>query len=341
MFNHDRWIKNKDKDKAKHPKAEKDLFRGCLLGGAVADARGYDVLEGGKTLISDNTQMSSFTVDGLVWADQRAKRKGVYAYIPCIFYSYQKWYYTQTGNLADKDYSFILTGEILEYDELFARRGKGVTSLNALGESIHNKYGSLTNRINNSKGCGCVMRVAPIGLYFRDNPDMAFKIGCESAALTHGHSDAIVSAGYISHLIALLAGGYSAYDGILLSLRKLNESDIESPECAGLVAESVRLSKDKKILPREAIESLGEGYIAPEAIAIATYIALKYRDNFEDAVQAAIDFNGNNDSIAPIVGNIIGSIIGSLEIPAKWILELELADLIIHGADLLVTKVNE
>lgn len=339
MFNHESLTK-KQAD-ARRLKDSKDMFRGCLLGGAVADAKGYDVLEGGKTLISDNTQMAAFTSDGLIWADQRAKRKGVYAYIPCLFYSYQKWYYTQTGNLADKNYDFILTGEILEYDELFARRGKGVTSLNALGESIQNKYGSLTNRINNSKGCGCVMRVAPIGLYFTSKPEMAYKIGCESAALTHGHSDAIISAGYLAHVIALLAGGYSLDDSILLSLSKVREDELESPDCIELIAKAIKLSKDTKTASREAIESLGEGYIAPEAIAIATYISLKYREDFKGAVQAAVDFNGNNDSIAPIVGNIIGTMIGSLEVPAKWILELELADLVIHGSDLLVYKVVE
>jgi hypothetical protein len=93
-------------------------YRGCLLGGGVADAKAYGICEKSKDLISDNTQMTIFTVDGLIWADNRAIRHGVYAYIPCLFYSYQKWYYTQTGNLADKDYDFMQKGEILYWEEL-------------------------------------------------------------------------------------------------------------------------------------------------------------------------------------------------------------------------------
>lgn len=119
-------------------KDSKAYFRGCLLGGAIGDALGYPVefltLEeikkvygpegirtlqinetSGKALISDDTQMAVFTVDGLVWADNKAKTKGNYAYIPCIFYSYQKWYYTQTGHFADKKYEFLIDGEVFHW----------------------------------------------------------------------------------------------------------------------------------------------------------------------------------------------------------------------------------
>ena len=318
---------------------DKDHFRGCLLGGATGDARGYDVNDGEKNLISDNTQMSTFTVDGLIWADERAQRKGVYAYIPCLFYSYQKWYYTQTGNLADKDYGFILDGEVLHRDELFTRRGKGVTSLNALGSSIKNSYGTLKSRINNSKGCGCVMRVAPIGLYFAHNQEMAFKIGCESAALTHGHTEAILAAGYMASLISAIAQGADLREAIESALGQLADNDEENTVCTDMVHKAVELS-ESKLSTRKAIETLGEGYIAPEAISIATYLSLVFGSDFESAIDAATDFDGNNDSIAPICGNIIGSLVGSLEIPPKWILDLELADLIIHGADLLYDTVK-
>ena len=318
---------------------DKDHYRGCLLGGATGDARGYDISEGGKDLISDNTQMSIFTVDGLIWADDRAIKRGVYAYTPCLFYSYQKWYYTQTGNLADKDYGFILDGEVMQRDELFARRGKGVTSLNALGSSIKNSYGTLKNRINNSKACGCVMRVAPIGLYFAHNQNAAFKIGCESAALTHCHTEAILAAGYTAALISAIAQGAELKDAIESALGQLKDNEEHNTVCTDLVHKAVELA-DSKLSPRKAIETLGEGYVAPEAVAIATYLALVFGSDFEGAIYAATDFDGNNDSIAPICGNIIGSIAGSLEIPAKWILDLELADLIIHGADLLYDRVK-
>jgi ADP-ribosylglycohydrolase len=311
-----------------------------LLGGATGDARGYGVREGGRNLISYNTQMSIFTADGIIWADERAKRKGIYAYVPCLFYSYQKWYYTQTGGLADKDYGFILKGEVLRHDELFARRGEGVTSLNALAGSIKNAYGTFENRVNNLNRSGCVIRTAPIGLYFSSDPDMAFRIGCESAALTHGHTQAIMSAGYMAALIAYLARGEELIIAAESALRKLDESEFSDTLPAELIRRAIDMAGSGKA-PRKAIESIGEGWIAPETAAIATCLALRFQHDFEEAIRAATDFDGNTDSIAPAVGNIVGCIAGSLEIPARWIIDLELAGLIIHGSDLLLGTQTE
>ena len=319
----------------------KDHYRGCLLGGAVGDAKGYhQIHEGGKNLITDNTQLTIFSVDGMIWADERVKRKGVYAYIPCLFYSYQKWYYTQTGGLADKDYGFILDGEVMQHDELFARRGEGVTSMNALASSIKNSYGTVESRINNLNRPGCVARVAPIGLYFVNNPDMAFRIACESAALTHGHTEAIMSAGYMGALTSLLAQGASLPEAIEGALARLDESSFEDTVTADLIRSAVSLASGKK-QTRKIIESIGEGWTAPEATAIATLVALRHGKNYESVIDAATDFDGNSDSVAPICGNIVGTIVGCLEIPAGWILNLELAELIIHSADLLLEAQHE
>ncbi|MDR0875702.1 MAG: ADP-ribosylglycohydrolase family protein, partial [Clostridiales Family XIII bacterium] len=264
----------------------KDHFRGCLLGGATGDAKGYHVREGGKDLITDNTQLSIFTVDGMIWADTRVKRKGVYAYIPCLFYSYQKWYYTQTGGLADKDYGFILDGEVMQRDDLFARRGEGVTSLNALASSIKNSYGTVATRINDLNRPGCVARVAPIGLYFAHDPDMAFRIACESAAITHGHTEAIMSAGYMAVLIACLAQGAPLSEAISDALACLDESDFDDTVTADLIRKAESLAKGKQ-QGRKAVESIGEGWTAPEATAIATFLALRHGKNFEEAIDAA------------------------------------------------------
>ena len=318
----------------------KDQFRGCLFGGATGDAKGYHDRENNKDLISDNTQMSIFSVDCIIWAHERAKRKGVYAYVPCLFYSYQKWYYTQTGGLSDRDYGFILNGEVLQYDELFARRGAGVTSLNALASSIQNMYGTVENRINDLNRPGCVIRTAPIGLYFANDPDMAFRIGCESAALTHGHTQAIMSSGYMAALIAHLAQGDGLATAAEAALAKLDKSDFSDALPGDLIRRAIDLAKTEKE-PRKAIESLGEGWIAPETAAIATYLAFRFENDFEAAINAAMDFDGNTDGVPSAVGNIVGCIVGSLEIPATWILDLELAGLIAHGADLLLNAVND
>lgn len=318
-------------------KIGKDYFRGCLVGGAVGDAKGYNVREGDKDLISDNTQLTSFTVDALIWADQRAKRKGVYAYIPCLFYSYQKWYYTQTGSLADKSYEFILDGEILKWEELYARRGEGTTTLNALGGSIHGKYGSLKNMINTSKGCGSVMRAAPIGMYFCKDAQYAFQIGCDSAALTHGHIDAILSTGYFAYVISGILQGGKLNDVALSALAELKKNS-KKEDCYETIKRGIMLASEDKD-PVEAMKEIGQGWTADEAMALAIYCSLKYENDYEQGVTVATSYDGNVDSIGSITGNILGANLGSLEVPYNWIKALELSELIMYGADRLLEAV--
>ncbi|MDR3225471.1 MAG: ADP-ribosylglycohydrolase family protein [Clostridiales Family XIII bacterium] len=313
-------------------------YRGCLIGGGAADAMAYGIRDKSKNLLSDNTQMSIFTVDGLIWADDRAIKRGVYAYIPCLFYSYQKWYYTQTGNLADKDYDFILGGEILDWEQLFARRGTGETSMTALAGSIKNKYGTLKNRVNSSKGCGSVMRVAPIGLYFWKNEEMAFRIGMESGALTHGHIDAILSAGYYAAFVADIISGNRLEDAATNALERLKT--YEGHEVVSAQIERAIEIAESGVPALKAMEGIGKGYTADEAAALAVFVSLRYKDDFDGAVLAATTFDGNTDSIAPIVGNALGARYGLDIIPQKWIGTLELHDLLAHGADVLLERVD-
>lgn len=319
-------------------KIHKANFRGCLLGGAIGDAKGYGIRENGKDLISDNTQLTSFTVDGLVWADDRAVSKGVYAYIPCLFYSYQKWYYTQTNNLADKNYDFILDGEILKWEELFARRGQGMTSMTALAGSIQNKFGTIRNRVNNSKGCGCVMRAAPIGLYFCRNEKTAFQIGCSSGALTHGHIDAILAAGYFAFVISGIVQGGEIKDVAMEALAELKRAEGHE-NCYKKIKEAILLCNDD-LKAQEAMTEIGEGQTAEEAMALAIYLSIKFGEDYEGAIVTAAKYDGNRDSIGSICGNIMGAYLGDYEIPYKWMQKLELSELMIYGADKVLDRVQ-
>jgi ADP-ribosylglycohydrolase len=340
----------------------KAFFRGCLLGGAVGDALGFPVefltrdeirdvygnegirtlvceKETGKALVSDDTQTAVFTTDGLLWADKQAKKKGIYAYTLCIFYAYQKWLYTQTGSFAEKKYEFLLHGEVLKWEELFARRTPGEAILQALSGSINGKFGTMKNPINNSKGYNGVARVAPVGLYFYSNPKMSFQIGCESAAITHGHPTAYLTAGFFSLLISMIICGESLEDAINQSLNVLKRHKY-SDEAVKAIRQAVELA-GSQMPPDEAIPQMGEGWVAEEAMAIALYCALKHPDNFEDALFLAVNQDGNSNGTGAICGNILGAILGSLEIPYHWIQIVELGELLATGADRLLIAATE
>lgn len=78
-------------------------------------------------------------------------------------------------------------------NKLYARRAPGNSCITAL---LSDDKGTLENPINNSKGCGAVIRSAPFGLFLEKNS--AYEIAKESAALTHGPSNRLCNGWSIS-----------------------------------------------------------------------------------------------------------------------------------------------
>ena len=83
----------------------------------------------------------------------------------------------------------------------------------------------------------------------------------------------------------------------------------------------------------EAIHRLGQGWVAEETLAIAVYCALKYRDDFDRALIASVNHEGDSDSTGAVTGNILGAKLGLAGIPEKYTGNLELKDVILQVAD--------
>ena len=342
---------------------ELDKFRGCLIGGAAGDALGYPVefmtledirkkygrngiteydVRNGVAEISDDTQMTLFTATGILLGKTRSCLRGISGDASVyIWYNYRDWYRTQTEKypLSGCHHSW-LDG----IPELFSRRAPGNTCLSVLKGD---KSGTLDNPINNSKGCGGVMRVAPVGLYFgkreylsdRDPLD-AMEIGAETAALTHGHPLGYIPAAALSYLIALLAHNdmpiEEAVDEMQYAIScEYWDSDEQwlYYDFRSLIDKACFLAEDKNISDQEAIKTLGGGWVAEEALAIAIFCALRYQDDFEKAIIAAVNHDGDSDSTGAIAGNILGAYLGLSAIPSKYIDNLELKDIILEIAD--------
>lgn len=329
-----------------------------MVGGAIGDALAYprrymsrDALEDligpnginrmivnkavGKALISDDTQLTAFTADGLIWADARARKSGIYAYVPCMFYAYQKWLYTQTGSFADKSYEFLLKGEIFRWEDLFARRLPSAATLDVLNGCINGKYGNMKQSVNNNNSYGPVARVAPVGMYFANDPKMAFKMGCENAALTHGNPEAWFAAGYFAALIAFILQGEELELAARNAFAILKEQPF-SGEVQGFVDAAISLSAVDMIDFDEAMKAFPASKEAGQSLGIALYCALRYRHDFEKALRQAANAVPVSNGACTICGSILGAYLGSLEIPYDWIRQVELSDLMIYGADRLL-----
>lgn len=329
-------------------------FLGCLLGGAVGDALGapvefmkrteilrrfgpkgitqYAPAYGGLGTITDDTQMTLFTAEGLIRGWVRGCFKGITTYSGVTAHAYLRWLQTQ-GERPSCDINFGANepGWLFQQRQLHSRRAPGNTCLSAL--RAMDSLGEAAR--NDSKGCGGVMRVAPVGLFSwrlrqHKSPQDAFQLGTELAALTHGHPTGSLTGGVLAVLIMALTDGASLPEALAASKAILRaESRHEETLRAIELAEDLAVSG----LPHEeAIARLGQGWIAEEALAISIYCALVAR-NFKHGVILAVNHDGDSDSTGSIVGNLLGAMHGVKAIPAEWLEPLELRDVISELAE--------
>ena len=338
-----------------------DKIRGALIGGAIGDALGYpvefiDSFEGiqsqygeqgitrlevrwtevestsvGKAVISDDTQMSLFTANGIL----NAKRQKIgMKYGICL--AYIEWYLTQIGKKSGK-YKDCWIGSL---PELNKRRAPGNTCMTSLNDIYRGK-----DPINNSKGCGGVMRIAPIPLYAAVDNRMdvleADKLAGDAAEITHQHPLGYIPAALMSHVIYRLVldehptrEDLIAY--VLEGMGKLGDlfpqHYQEVLEMMGIARVAIDLSANNRS-DLQNIGALGEGWVGDEAFAIALYCAIRHFDNFEQAMIAAVNHGGDSDSTGAVTGNILGAAVGYEAIPRFFKDDLELHDVILHMAD--------
>ena len=248
---------------------------------------------------------------------------------------YVEWMYTQVSPypLAEPK------AWISSLPELFASRAPGVTCMNAC-EAMANG----AKAVNNSKGCGGIMRMAPVGLI---NTCPSFsgvelqRLGAQLAELTHCHELGWMPAGVFAHIVSLLSRdeASSVREAAAQALNTLPEA-FPNAHYLGQLQELLRYTlrlADSDIPDLEAIHALGEGWVAEEALAIGLLCSLRYENDFEGAITSAVNHGGDSDSTGAIAGNIVGAHLGLAGIPQHYLEHLELHDTISKIADDLFT----
>ncbi|MDP4178887.1 MAG: ADP-ribosylglycohydrolase family protein [Bacillota bacterium] len=341
----------------------REKFIGCLLGGSIGDALGYPIeffnineiynkygVNGIEDLevnrfssnahISDDTQMTLFTIEGILNFENKRKNGEDISISKCIFYSYERWLHTQ-GYPISKEYEHLIedvNSPLFQYKELFSQKSPGNSCITALIRTKNNKFGTMANHINKSKGCGGVMRAAPAGLYFVNRNKDSFNLGCELAAITHGHPTGYLCAGAFASIISDLCSFLPIEDAVNNAIRLLEYVEKNKKETITALKKAVSLAKDGNPSP-EKLSQLGEGWIGEEALSIAVYCALSYPEDFEKALKLSVNHSGDSDSTGAVCGNIMGAKLGLKSIPNQWIEKLQLTDLIKEMAEKLYSNV--
>ncbi|MEU3614566.1 ADP-ribosylglycohydrolase family protein [Streptomyces sp. NPDC006872] len=333
--------------------------RGCLLGGALGDALGYAVEfssldriraahgprgltrlvpdgEGVVGRVSDDTQMTLFTVEGLRTAARRARLKGIGgAETALVRQAYGRWLETQQRpGPADG-----VKGGLLAEPWLYARRAPGNACLSGLAqEYVPDPRAELSGApgpVNpGSKGCGTVMRSAPFGLAHR-SAEQAFATAARCAQTTHGHPTGYYAAGALAAIVAYLVQGESVEGATLRTLRLLGRHSGHEETSAAL-NQALDLAAEREPTP-EKVEKLGAGWVAEEALAIGVYAVLATR-RVEDALLLSVNHSGDSDSTGSVCGNVLGARHGDVGLPHEWVEQVEGRATIIALADDLAAE---
>lgn len=336
------YVKNcKPLASARMPRSREEKALAILLGGAVGDAFGYEVefesiskirtrfgasgiiepvRHNGKLIVSDDTQMTLFTLEGML----QALSEDGFSIQPCvdsIRLAYLEWLGTQGGSVRGK-------GWLAAQPEMHVRRAPGNTCMSALGAGGR---GSISHRINDSKGCGGVMRVAPIGFVSKGlQPEQTFRLAAEAAACTHGHPSGYLSAGAMATMVRLLLEGAdlrSATDQSLAILRSYDRHE----ETETAIKKAIALAGQSCGDRAAAVETLGGGWVGEEALAIGLYAAL-CAGSFVEAVRIATNHSGDSDSTASIAAQLWGTMHGLDGIPHVWVSALDVLVPLLHLA---------
>lgn len=316
------------------PSAVVDRAIGCLLGGALGDSLGapvefqqaedirFEYGEDGiteppaKALLGDSTQMTLFTGEGYLHAWTTGNSGGKWRPIESIGGAYLRWLITQQEDKPQPG----ATGLLAE-PELYNSRSPGLSSLRALQEQ---RLGTPERPRNSSKGCGGVDRSAPLG--FAPSSEIAFTMGCQSGALTHGGISGWASAGALSMIVHLLAvQGRRLPAAVDQTAGRVLREDGET---AAALAEAATLARLGASIGH--IERLGQGWLGSEALAIGAYCAMARPkpEQFSDALRLAANHSGHSDTTTAITGILLGARHGTVVLPRPWLGRLELADVI-------------
>ncbi len=349
-----------------------DKARGCLIGGAAGDALGYAVefssLNGiwneygpagitsyktdfeGIARFSDDTQMTLFTAEGLLSAYAENPNPTTEDILLQMKTAYLAWYATQTAFQRPLPSSWLS-----HVRDLWARRAPGNTCLSALSNLKQGK-----TVCNDSKGCGSVMRIAPIGIFYgaRSNQfimhnqagiiDLCAKVAADCAKITHHHDLSTLSSVCIAliifhcmqtHVIDRLKFRSIVAQSSNETLAAFPDSE-KREKFIAIIQKALDLASSPKS-DREAIRELGEGWVAEETAAIAIFCVMRYIRDFDGCLVAAVNHDGDSDSTGAVAGNIIGTILGYTGIPDKFRKGLELHDLILSVADDLAGASSE
>ena len=172
-----------------------------------------------------------------------------------------------------------------------------------------NPYSGCT--VEDSAGNGSLMRLAPVPIYFRSDPERAIQLAGESSRTTHALPVCVDACRYFAGLtIGALAG--ASKDELLAPL--FHPTMDRWPD--GVLHPAIEAVARGSFLDKEPPTIRGKGYVVL-ALEAALW-AFTRSDDFRSGCLLAANLGHDADTTAAIYGQIAGAYYGGRGIPDKW-----------------------
>lgn len=281
----------------------KDRFAGGLLGLAVGDALGGRFEGQRAKAIRDRVG----TVRGLI----NYPRDEI-------------WYTDDTQMAIGVAETLVAEGEVLEESLVRAfvanyepSRGYGRGArvvLEAMEQGRDHRAVAETYFPGGSFGNGAAMRVAPVGLRFRDDLPRLWEQARLSALPTHVHPLGIEGAQLLALAVALSSRAERLdRTAFFEELSTACESD----------AYREKIDEASRVETPKQLAGLGNGIEALQSVPTAIASFALTPDSFEETIGHVILLGGDTDTMAAMAGALAGSYLGAEHLPSRLVDLLE------------------
>ncbi|CAF4869835.1 unnamed protein product [Rotaria sp. Silwood1] len=163
-------------------------------------------------------------------------------------------------------------------------------------------------------GNGALMRLAPVPLFFYQNPTKAIEYSGHSGLITHGDCKAYDACRYYGALIVSALRGETKKDLLDENFYSKHEKWFNNKPLDPAILEVVNGSY-KKDGYKKGIR--GRGYIV-DTLKAALWAFWSDHDNFEEGVLAVVNLGDDTDTTAAIYGQLAGAYYGYNKLPKRW-----------------------
>ncbi len=286
-----------------------DHFRGCLLGLATGDAVGTAVefrprgsfepvvdMVGGGPFGLQPGQWTDDTSMALCLAESLVETRGFDA--EDQMERYVRWW--AGGHLSSTDRCFDIGNTVRSALRRFMDSGDPWSGSKDLFTA----------------GNGCIMRLAPVPMFFFENVEEAVLQSGESSRTTHGASECVDACRLLGLLLHRALSGLPKED-ILAPVPTLPGGPLEP---------KILETANGAYLQKSEQEIRGSGYVV-QSLEAALW-CFQRTSTFEDAILTAANLGDDADTTAAVCGQIAGAFYGIQGIPERWLRILARRELI-------------